>query len=108
LEGEAVLFDGLFKGLAFLIVIAEYTKEWCVQFGKLIQGLRLADVPCVNHSFYRMIIEELNDLAHIFQVVVGITDDADSHKYLSKRWTLLIKTPGDCLAFFCVCLKERG
>jgi hypothetical protein len=79
-----------------------------VQFGKLIQGLRLADVPCVNHSFYRMIIEELNDLAHIFQVVVGITDDSDSHKYLSKRWTLLIKTPGDCLALFCVCLKERG
>ena len=86
LESEPMLRDRAFESLALLIVIAEYTKERCRQIGKDIQGFRLADVPGVYHSLHRMVIEELNDLANVLEVVVGIADDADSHKSLSKRW----------------------
>jgi hypothetical protein len=66
-----MLLDRAFESLTFLIVIAENTKKWSIQIGKYVQGFRLADVPGVYHSLHRMVIEELNDFAHIFEVVVG-------------------------------------
>ena len=49
------------------------------QIRQNIEDLALGDVPGMHDAIDREIVEDLDDASDVGQIVVGITDDADSH-----------------------------
>ena len=89
-ELESVPVDGTHQAVAFLVVVAVYPIQRHRKACEYIQRLRLGNVARMDHPLNARRIEELNDALHVFEVVVGIADDANFHK--AKKTPGLRKT----------------
>ena len=59
-EVKAVRVHGLFKRLAFNIIVSENAVERCPQRRESIERLRLSDVACMHYALNARLVEEFN------------------------------------------------
>lgn len=81
-ELHPVLEAGGFQTVALEVVVAPHAHQGRLQSGEDVQGLRLGDVPGVDHVVDVGLVEELYDPRDVDHVVVRIADDSDSHRGL--------------------------
>ena len=72
------------QALAFLVVVAKHAGDGRLEFGQHVEGFCLGDIARVNHPLDARRVEQLNDAAHVLQVVVGVADDTDAHGRLAR------------------------
>ncbi|HMA24377.1 MAG TPA: hypothetical protein VKP00_10295 [Gemmatimonadaceae bacterium] len=95
-EVETALRNRGFQRVAFLIVVAEHTPQRRLQRGERVDGFRLSDVAGVNDALDARRVEEFDDLRDVREVVVGVSDDADTHDIKKAAATVPIAAAFVC------------
>ena len=78
-EREAVARDRGAQGVALEVVVAEHAVERRRQPGEHVEGLGLGDVPGMDHALDARRVQELDDAAHVREMIVGVAHYADAH-----------------------------
>ena len=71
------------------VVISEDAEQGDGESGEAFEHGRLRDVPGVDHALDAGFLKERHDLVDVAHLIVGVTDDADSHRASLSRHALV-------------------
>ena len=79
LKIKTVPRDRCGEGIPFLIVVAIDAPQRRMKPAEHVEGFCLGDVAGVDDPLDAVAVKQLDDSANVFQIVVGVADNADFH-----------------------------
>ena len=70
---------GALKRFLLEVVVSPYAIDGCLEGAEEVEHLGLSDIACMDDSVDPGAIEDFDNSTHALEVVVGVSDNTDSH-----------------------------